>query len=155
MKNLLSLRSLSIFTGLLVCASLLVLPTSAETPSAVNESATEAPTSQIVAYYFHGNMRCGTCRKIEAYSEEAITEDFTDELASGRLEWRPVNTDESENKHFVKDFELVTKSLVLVEYRDGKVARFENLKLIWELVGDKDGFHKYVRDHTSKFLEAG
>ncbi len=155
MKNPLPLRALSIFAVLLVCASLLVLPTSAETSSASYQSATDAPTSQIVAYYFHGNMRCGTCRKLEAYSDEAITEGFTDELASGRLSWLAVNTDESENKHFVKDFELVTKSLVLVEYRDGKVARFENLKLIWELVRDKDGFLKYVRDHTSDFLEAG
>ena len=62
------------------------------------------------------------------YSEEAIRGGFADELASGRLAWRVVNIDEPENKHFVQDFELVTKSLVLVEYQDGKVTRCENLQ---------------------------
>lgn len=113
----------------------------------------EAGASEIVAYYFHGNMRCKTCRTIEAFSEEAITQGFADELSSGELAWRVVNTDESEHKHFVKDFELVTKSLVLVEYRGGEVVRFQNLKLVWKLVGDKEAFLKYVRNATHEFME--
>ena len=123
-----------------------------------DEPATSAGTqeksqaSEIVAYYFHGNLRCKTCQMIEAYSEEAITQGFADELASGQLAWRVVNIDEAQNKHFVKDFELVTKSLVLVSFRDGEVVRFENLKLVWQLVRDKDGFLKYVRDGTREFI---
>ena len=148
MKNSL----LVIFVLLLTGASFLVLPASAETPSSTGETGSEASASEIVAYYFHGNLRCATCRKIEAYSEEAITQGFADELKSGQFAWRVVNTDESENKHFVKDFELITKSVVLVEYRDGEVTRFENLKLVWQLVGDKDGFLKYVRDATREFI---
>ena len=117
--------------------------------------ASEAAAAKVVAYYFHGNFRCITCRTIEAYSEEAITKGFADELASGRLAWRVVNTDEPENKHFVRDFELVTKSLVLVEYRDGKVTRRENLQQIWQLVRDKERFLDYVRTLTRKFLREG
>ncbi len=111
--------------------------------------------SGIVAYYFHGNKRCTTCRKLEAYSAEAIIEGFTSELESGELEWRVVNTDDKENAHFITDFELVTKSVVLVEYRDGEVVRFKNLKLVWQLVGDEDGFVRYVRDETRDFLAEG
>ena len=106
----------------------------------------------IVAFYFHGNKRCSTCRKLEAYSAEAIVDGFTSELESGELDWRVVNTDEKENAHFITDFELVTKSVVLVEYRDGEVVRFKNLKLVWQLVGDEDGFVRYVRDETRDFL---
>jgi len=109
----------------------------------------------IVAYYFHGNKRCSTCRKLEAYSEEAIAGGFTSELESGELEWRVVNTDEDGNAHFVTDFELVTKSVVLVEYREGEVVRWKNLKLVWQLVGDQDGFLRYVRDETRDFLAEG
>lgn len=114
-----------------------------------------AAASQFVAYYFHGNVRCATCRKLEALSEESIRGGFPEAIASGRLEWRLVNTDESENKHFVQDFQLVTKSLVLVEERDGKVVRSENLRLVWQLVNDHDGFVKYVRDATRAFLGEG
>lgn len=110
---------------------------------------------RVVAYYFHGNFRCATCRTIEAYSEEAVTEGFVGEIGSGRLAWRVVNIDEPENKHFVQDFQLVSKSLVLVEYRDGKVGRFENLKLVWQLVGDKEAFLDYVRASTREFLHQG
>ncbi len=62
-----------------------------------------------------------------------------------------VNIDEPENKHFVEDFELVTKSLVLAEYQDGEVIRWENLKQVWQLVRDKERFLDYVRDSTRSF----
>ena len=108
---------------------------------------------EVVAYYFHGNLRCRTCRAIEAYSEEAIRSEFADELASGRLAWRVVNIDEPENEHFVKDFELVTKSLVLTEYEDGEVIRWANLKQVWQLVRDKEQFFDYVHSSTRQFLQ--
>lgn len=110
--------------------------------------------SQVVAYYFFTDFRCATCKKLEAYSEEAINQGFPDQLAAGELAFKAVNTDKKPNRHFVEDFELITKSLVLVEYHDGKVVRFKNLKLIWQLVGDKEGFLTYVRDQTRDFLEA-
>jgi len=108
---------------------------------------------EVVAYYFHGNFRCRTCRTIEAYSEEAIRSEFANELGSGRLAWRVVNVEEPENEHFVKDFELVTKSLVLTEYEDGEVIRWENLKQVWQLVRDKEQFFDYVHSSTRKFLQ--
>lgn len=113
---------------------------------------TVAPADGVVAYYFHGNLRCATCRKLEAYSEEAVTQAFPDELTSGRLAWRVVNTDELEHKHFVEDFQLTTKSLVLVAYENGEVIRFENLTKVWQLVRDREAFLEYVRDATREFL---
>jgi len=150
-KILLSALVLSI-----VCVGISVIsfPASAEGPSASATAGDTAQASEFVAYYFHGNFRCATCKKLEAYSHEAISQGFAEALASGELSWK-VLTDQEENKHFVKDFELVTKSLVLVEYRDGKVVRFENLKDVWKLVGDKDVFVKYVEDSTRGFLGQG
>jgi len=116
------------------------------------ETVATEPDNGVVAYYFHGNKRCSTCRKLEAYSQEAIVGGFAAELSSGELEWRVVNVDDKANAHFTTDFELVTKSVVLAEYRDGKVVRFRNLKLVWQLVGDEDGFVRYVRDETRDFL---
>ena len=127
----------------------------AESSPTTTGEASQKADGRVIAYYFHGNFRCITCRTIEAYSEEAITKGFPDELASGRLAWRVVNMDEPENKHFVRDFELVTRSLVLVEYRNGKVTRHENLKQIWQLVRDKESFVNYVRTFTREFLGGG
>jgi len=131
-------------------------PSMAMADEAKTAAATAAESdSGIVAFYFHGNKRCSTCRKLEAYSAEAITDGFEAELDSGELGWRVVNTDDKENAHFITDFELVTKSVVLVEYRDGEVVRWKNLKLVWQLVGDEDGFVRYVRDETRDFLAEG
>lgn len=126
-------------------------------PAVAGEAETVAvnPDDAVVAYYFHGHKRCSTCRKLEAYSQEAIVGGFAAELSSGELEWRVVNVDEKANSHFTTDFELVTKSVVLVEYRDGEVVRWKNLKLVWQLVGDEDGFVRYVRDETRDFLAEG
>jgi len=87
-----------------------------------------------------GAVTSRNCR--EAYSQEAISEAFADELAAGTLSWKVLNTDEKANKHFVTDFELVTKAVVLVEYLDGKVVH-------------KEEFIKYVQDSTREFLGQG
>ncbi len=106
----------------------------------------------VVAYYFHGNVRCQTCRKIEAYSAGSITNSFKDELLDGRLQWKLVNVDETANEHFVKNYELTTRSIVLVQMVDGKQSRWKNLAQIWDLVGNKEKFQKYIYDETTGFL---
>ena len=132
-----------------------VAPWAVSGDAGTGATADEKTAGKVVAYYFHGKARCATCRKIEAYSEEAITAGFEIELGDGRLEWRAVNIDEPENTHFVQDFQLVTKSVVLVEYSDGEVVRWENLKDVWQLVRSKDRFVDYVQTQTRGFLGEG
>jgi thiol-disulfide isomerase/thioredoxin len=108
------------------------------------EKATVDPDSQIVVYYFHGARRCKTCRTIEAYAEEVVKSRFAKELESGSMAWEVVNYDEAENEHFLKEFGLVSASLVVVEMSKGKPVRFEVLQKAWSLVRDKPGFDQYV-----------
>jgi len=147
--NLLSARVVSfVFVGLA-----LALPWAVGGDAEVGTQAVvKGPDTEIVAFYFHGDFRCSTCRKIEAYSKEAITSGFNAELSDNRLEWRVVNVDEDENEHFVQEFQLVTRSVVLAEYRDGKLIRWEDLDEIWLLVFDKDDFLDYIQTETRKFL---
>jgi hypothetical protein len=114
--------------------------------------AVAAAESETIVYYFHGNVRCATCRTIEAYADEAVHAAFAAELEDGTLEWRVVNIDEPANRHFIQDFQLVTRSVVLAEYRDGTVVRFENLDKVWQLVRDKERFLDYVQGATRVFL---
>ena len=116
---------------------------------------TEAKTqnAKVIAYYFHGTFRCTTCRTIEQYSHEAIQMYFAKELANGSLEFRPVNVDETDNKHFIQDYQLVTRSLVLSLVSDGKEKKWKNLPDVWKLVRDKDKFFQYVKDEVAIFLK--
>ncbi len=109
---------------------------------------------KLVAYYFHGNVRCVTCRTIEAYAQEAVETGFPQALKDGHLQFRVVNVEEPANEHFVQDYQLTTRSVVLVQFADGKQEQWKNLPRVWELVGDKEAFLKYVQDETRSYLEA-
>jgi hypothetical protein len=111
------------------------------------------PSKKVIAYYFHGNFRCSTCRTIEAYSQEAVQTGFSDALKSGLLEWKVVNVEEQANRHFIKDYQLYSKSLVLVKMQGDKQVEWKNLDRIWELVQDKPAFIKYVQDEISGYLK--
>ena len=116
-------------------------------------TAVKSQNSKLIAYYFHGTFRCSTCRTIEQYSHDAIQTYFAKELGNGTLEFRPVNIEEPENKHFIQDYQLVTRSLVLSLMSDGKETKWKNLPDVWKLVRDKDKFFQYVKDEVDKFLK--
>lgn len=130
----------------------------ATAPSPVAASAGEAASPEsssslkVIAYYFHVTVRCVTCRTIESHSKEAIDRGFPEELKKGVIEWRPVNVQLLENRHFIQDYRLFTRSLVLVKVKDGKQVEWRNLEKVWELVGDKEAFLRYVRAHVSTYL---
>ena len=113
---------------------------------------TAPPPHRVVAYYFFMNQRCASCRKIEAWSREAIETAFAQELKDGYLVWRPVNVEEKGNEHFVKDYQLYTKSLILVDEHDGRQVRWANLARVWELLPKKDAFLDYVRGEVRGYL---
>ena len=129
---------------------------SAETgESAGSESATGkgASDTEVVLYYFHGTRRCNTCQTIESYAKEAVDGKFGDALQAGTLNWTVLNTDETENAHFVKDFALVSSSLVLVEVDGGEVVRHQVLQDAWTLVRDKPRFIEYIQGSVGEYLE--
>jgi hypothetical protein len=120
----------------------------------VNAPPAQVANSSVVVYYFHGNVRCPTCRKFESYCDELIRQEFSQEVNDGRLEWRIVNVDESENKHFINDYQLYTKSIVLVQTAPGKAPEWKNLDKIWQLVRDKQSFVTYIRGEIKDYLRA-
>ena len=116
------------------------------------DNAEDTGSEIIFATYFHGDVRCATCRKLEAYSEEALKAAFGIELADSTLVWRTINYDTEGNQHYLDDYGLYTKALILSRVRDNSEIEWVNLSKIWELVGNKDKFLKYVQDETRAFL---
>lgn len=122
----------------------------ADAPVASGESAVEKP--QLVVYYFHGNVRCRTCNLIESYANEVVTDHFGTLLEEGIVEWKAVNVHKPENQHFMKDYELVSQSVVLSRRENGKESQWRKLDRVWELVGNKPAFQDYVRKETASVL---
>lgn len=144
-RNLLSL-------GLLLAAmavSAVAADSSNPTPAATN-----APGRQVIAYYFHGTLRCETCQKIEQQAKAVIERRFKAELDAQRLVFKPVNYDLPENAHFLLDYKLPCPSLVLVRRDNGKDAKGTLLGKTWDLIGDEAKFNRYIETEVTKSLRS-
>ena len=63
-----------------------------------------------------------------------------------------INIDDDANKHYIKDYELYTKSVILSHVKDGKEIGWKNLDKVWTLLGSKEGFVDYVQTETRAFM---
>ena len=122
-----------------------------ETDSVV-EKDSSVSDSGVVFYYFHTTARCVSCHKIEQYTREALEKYFFDEIASGKVDFRMVNVDEPQNKHYIQDYQLYTKSVVLSKVSEGKEVRSKNLDKVWNLLNNKDKFYEYIKGETNDFI---
>jgi hypothetical protein len=116
-------------------------------------SQSQTTDTRVIAYYFHVTVRCTTCRTIESYSREVVEGKFGADIAKGRLQYKLVNLQLPENRHFVKDYQLFTKSLVLVRFDKGRQAEYKVLNETWELVGDKSAMQGYVEREVRDYLK--
>jgi hypothetical protein len=112
-------------------------------------AAAPAASPGILVYYFHATTRCATCKTIEAYAHETVASKFAADLQARRLEWQAVNVEEPANQHFIRDFQLYTRSVVVVDAKDPK--RFKVLDRVWQLVRDKAAFQQYVEQEIRGF----
>ncbi len=112
-----------------------------------------AEHTALIVYYFHGDFRCITCNKLESYTREAVKTHFVDAFAAKKMVFMPINTDKPQNSHFIQDYGLVSKSVVLSEVAQGREIRFKNLDQIWQKVADKDSYLEYIRNSIAEFLE--
>jgi len=117
----------------------------------VQENEKEAPEFNV--YYFHGSMRCITCRRIEQYTKETIETDFAEAIREGLVVFREMNMETKENKHYVNEFQLYTQSVVLTREKDGKILKWKNLDQIWNKVKKQEDFKKYIHEETENFMK--
>jgi hypothetical protein len=110
-------------------------------------------SSTIVITYFHTTARCLSCLKIEELTNATMTMRFAGPIAEKRVVWRLVNTDEPPNAHYVKDYGLYTKSVVVSELKAGKEVRWKNLDQVWQMLGNPDAFQEYVEREVRAYLE--
>lgn len=148
-----SIRSIAVLTLISACFMISVNTAEAEKDNPVSSSEKET-VSNYVVYYFHGNFRCTNCRKIEQFSREAVEKYFAEELKTKRLVFQEVNIDSPENKHFINDYQLYTRSLIIAEFREGKQVRWKNLTRVWNHLNDREKFYDYVHSEIQAYLES-
>jgi hypothetical protein len=108
---------------------------------------------KLVVYYLHGTYRCPSCNKIERLTKEAVEQGFAEQIRKGRVEMKILNVEEKGNEHFVDDYKLYTKSVILSDLKDGKEASWKNLDQVWTLLGNEAKFVEYIQKEVKTFLE--
>lgn len=125
---------------------------SASPPSPPPPSVAPAPvaTGHLVTFYFHGDKRCQSCNAIERLTREALKS----ETDGGMVEIRSVNVDEAPNAHFVQDFQLAMRTVVLAEEAGGKVTRWKRLDECWDRFRDVEDYTAYIQRSFKAFRAA-
>lgn len=123
--------------------------------SRIGDTAEVQAAPRYIAWYCTTSWRCPSCLQIEAYAKKAVEEDMSAEVALGRLAFRMVDVQKEPYAHFIQDFQLYSKSLVIAEMAGDKVLRWQNLSRVWELLGNEAAFRSYVRQGISAFIAQG
>lgn len=137
--------------------------------SAAASSAHDAP---VVVTYFSSDVRCPTCMEIETLTRRTVEERFAGPLAQGQIAFQILNMDEKENAHFVDDYELAFKTVVVrgdahagtahggdERINDADAETIEpwvKMNGVWSLTAKPDEFIDYLAEEISRRLpEAG
>ena len=120
---------------------------------AIDNQTVAKEDQKIIVFYFHGNVRCRTCNLIEKLTKEAVKEGFVDEIKKGLIQVKVVNVQNPENSHYISNYSLYTKTVIVSDTIGGKEQRWKNLQRIWELTYDDAAFKEYIQKEIREYLK--
>ncbi len=112
--------------------------------SASPESTPQIPEDGIVVTYFTTDVRCPSCRKIEQLTRKTVESQFSDAVSDGLIVFRVVNTDREENAHFLDEYNLVSKTVIISQREGGEETGWQNLQDVWLKLDDDVEFSNYL-----------
>lgn len=101
---------------------------------------------------FHGKKRCRTCIRIGDLAKKTVDEEFAAEEKAGKVRWEQLNYDEPANAQYVKEYELVSSTVLVTLWKDGKEVKWNRLDAVWDHVGDEPTFRAYVAQGVRDLL---
>lgn len=113
---------------------------------------TSAVADGVHVFYLHGNIRCPTCRSIEAYAKEAVVTGFSEQLRTGEVSWQVINYESPGHEHFATDYEVAAPTVVLAKFEGGTRIDWKGLPEVWEHVSDQRAFVDYVQRSLREFM---
>ncbi|OGS36810.1 MAG: hypothetical protein A2293_04050 [Elusimicrobia bacterium RIFOXYB2_FULL_49_7] len=123
-----------------------------QTKTAASDTSAKQEARQLVVYYFMTTYRCRSCIFIEGTTRKAMDEYFANEQNSGRMVFKMVNVDEPQNRHFIDEYGLYTKTVIVSDIKNGKQAEWKNLDQVWNLIGREDEFKAYIAKEVRAYL---
>lgn len=111
----------------------------------------EEPADVLQVFYFHNTSRCSTCLRVGKYVQETLEENFSDEISSGKIDYRVINVDLSENRALAQKFQAVGSSLYLNAIR-GDADNIEKDIYAWRNLQNEEIFKAYLKTRINSFI---
>lgn len=105
---------------------------------------------QVAVYYLHSTFRCVTCNTIEAMTKALLDSAYSEELATGTIQW--IEADFMENTALAKQFEVVSSCVVVAELNNGVVTDYKRLDEVWTRMDDPAAFNAYISEAIDNYL---
>ena len=127
-------------------------------PAPVVEAAPELTTTadtsapQIIVYAAHMTFRCPECNQIEWFARELIENEYAEDLAAGRLDFRTV--DYMRDQAFARTYNIASSTIVVVRMENDRELDFQRLDEVWTKVNDREAYFEYVRAAIENRLES-
>ncbi|HOJ95366.1 MAG TPA: nitrophenyl compound nitroreductase subunit ArsF family protein [Methanospirillum sp.] len=154
-------RDLTITGALILCALFLTLFAGCTGTSSGNESqgknGTVLPSklpeiTKVELYHFHGNQQCYSCILLGDLAEKVVKQNYSDELASGKLVFGHINAEDPDNRDVVQKYEVVSSSLMLGVYTKDSFTK-QDLVGLWYRIGNEEEYARYLTGILDPFLK--
>lgn len=100
---------------------------------------------------FHNTNRCKTCLMIEKSAKSVLEKEFANELKSGKIVFKTVNVDKTENAQISEQFEASGSALWI--YRADKKIKVDLTDFAFMNVGNAEKFSEKVKAEIQKALK--
>ena len=104
--------------------------------------------------YFHRTQRCASCLWAGEATAWTINAYFADDLASGRVTFREVDVQNSENGAIVSKYRATGSSLFLNQVAGGE-DHITQVSDVFVFTGNRDQFAEMLRSRVNKALGVG
>ena len=123
---------------------------SPEVPPTISEPSGEPDRVDVV--YFHRKNPCHCMAVVGDYIHGTVFLNFGSELASGKLNFRTIVSDDKANADMVKKYKANLFQLFITEVR-GDTEKTHPVDEIWGLTGDPDKLKEFVKTAIENSLK--
>lgn len=107
---------------------------------------------KVEVFLFHATQRCPTCIRIGQLAKATVEERFSEQLKSGKIDFREINIDLPENKALAEKFRAAGSAMFINSIRNGQ-DDIEEDYTVWQLAsGDATKFKDYLAGKINTIL---
>lgn len=107
-------------------------------------------SSLVRVYYMHATFRCTTCNRIQELTEKLLKDKYSEQMASGKIEF--VEDNFQENEALAERFDIKSNCVVVAKIRNGKIVSHQTLNEVWTLYQKPAEFNAYISRVIQTYL---